>query len=866
MTTNFDRINPYVITKKNDEKNYVRSYLTKYFTSSIIKNLSSKNPVNIILNLPHQSDFNKWILFDVILNNMKYSFIDENRFEEGDFLRLTGTKRNIICKFIEYVDEGTENEMVKIEFEDGLQISTRTGKKLGYEKVEPQKLSNYKLYKKNEKLLALDKIIDRTSKNNFELFDTSFIYVSKINSLFNFIKTNSVEGNMVQRTISWAKTNENGEIKKLIYGHQTEHFNCVVAPTVTSAKNTIDRNENHNFNAIIIDDLRYCKLNPDAVLDLVDTGIPILVFSNGIDKDSFEDFCSNDDFKLWHWGIDAINQLVDNAKDEKPLTNELYNARLAFNNFANKHISINVVQNNYIEEIGISSIRLNKKISEEPVSNNIFYELRKLSLRLSRLPSLSLLDIHSFKNELDQIKNTIINRGYEIPDSDKENFNEMISTFEIFLEIVNPEDELQKSKELLKIISENYSKRIAVITSTNQHHEKLEKIILHKCTKEVKVVQSSSDISMNDDYDLIIVTGWPTGKNLTRILTCNKFKNINFLVYPYQLKWLKNIIKSLNGFYTKNQSSDFTPNVHEDEDVILSVIQNTNILPEPNINSNIENVKIPELDVDILDFEVQLKERRRKAFQSSTEESVIRFEDAKLVDFYEGYAGVFSDGHKFNKVNNLMDSDDGNPEDLKIETISTDKLKEGDFILHFETDRDTLKQKTEEKMIKDGRDADLKLSSFWVLSLQDLDKKYHYNREALFKHLESYGLTVQLAQLRNWLNGETIAPKDDNNLKVIGEAIGGDVGQILINNRSKIIDACNILKTYRFKTAQKRREAAIKLISEQDLTRYREIGKNVLNFDIEEFGEATIFRVEDIDTDYMEYPRTIINKIKLEDS
>ena len=74
------------------------------------------------------------------------------------------------------------------------------------------------------------------------------------------------------------------------------------------------------------------------------------------------------------------------------------------------------------------------------------------------------------------------------------------------------------------------------------------------------------------------------------------------------------------------------------------------------------------------------------------------------------------------------------------------------------------------------------------------------------------------------------------------------------------------LKRYRFKTAQKRREAAIKLISEQDLTRYREIGKNVLNFDIEEFGQATIFRVEDIDTDYMEYPHTIINKIKLEDS
>lgn len=98
MTTNFDRINPYVITKKNDEKNYIRSYLTKYFTSSIIKNLSSSNPKNIILNLPHQNDFNKWILFDVILNNMKYSFLDYNKFEKGDFLRLTGTKRNIICK------------------------------------------------------------------------------------------------------------------------------------------------------------------------------------------------------------------------------------------------------------------------------------------------------------------------------------------------------------------------------------------------------------------------------------------------------------------------------------------------------------------------------------------------------------------------------------------------------------------------------------------------------------------------------------------------------------------------------------------------------------------------------------------------
>ena len=41
--------------------------------------------------------------------------------------------------------------------------------------------------------------------------------------------------------------------------------------------------------------------------------------------------------------------------------------------------------------------------------------------------------------------------------------------------------------------------------------------------------------------------------------------------------------------------------------------------------------------------------------------------------------------------------------------------------------------------------------------------------------------------------------------------------------------------------------------------------KNIIKLDVGEYGEATIYRIEDIDSDFMEYPHSQINKIKDEE-
>ncbi len=87
-----------------------------------------------------------------------------------------------------------------------------------------------------------------------------------------------------------------------------------------------------------------------------------------------------------------------------------------------------------------------------------------------------------------------------------------------------------------------------------------------------------------------------------------------------------------------------------------------------------------------------------------------------------------------------------------------------------------------------------------------------------------------------------------------------------IDKSKKILEACDIVKQYRLQVASSLRKAAYKVISEQDLTIYRDLGQNVIRLDIEEFGEATIYRIEDIDTDFMEYPHSEINKIKEEEA
>ena len=111
-------------------------------------------------------------------------------------------------------------------------ISLDTGKQVAKELIK----NNYKV---------------KISEPNFELFQTSFLYIGRINSIRRFISKNMVFENPIQKTISWSKTNENGTIKKM-HGNQTSHFNCVVAPSISSGLTTNEVNDSQNFNAIMV--------------------------------------------------------------------------------------------------------------------------------------------------------------------------------------------------------------------------------------------------------------------------------------------------------------------------------------------------------------------------------------------------------------------------------------------------------------------------------------------------------------------------------------------------------------------------------------------------------------------------------------
>ena len=858
---NSDTINPYIITKKGVEKEFSRSHIIDYFSSSFIRNIENEAPKNIILNIPYLNSARKWILFDFILNHMQQSFKNTGiRFKEGDCLRVTGTQRKIICEFVEYQNEGTDNEMVKIKFHDSTTISSVNGF-WAYEKVEPQKLSTFKQFNVNVKLFALDKIIDKSSNNNFALFDTSILYIGGINSTRRFIYKNMVFENPIQKTISWSKTNENGTIKKL-YGNETKHFNCVVAPSISSGLTTIEVNQNQNFNAVIIDNLDSCKNYLSEIFELSELGIPIYVFSNEIDQEFYDIFCSNMNFELWHWGMEPINQLLKESSFDKSLPYEIVNLKRAYDNFSNKEINIDVIQDSSIEKIGRYSVKMNDLISEIPISNQIYSELRKLSLRLSRISSLRCLSIDIFKQHIDHVKSLIERKNFQIPETDQEIFSKMLILFDDFFALNHENYVLEKEDKLFQLVNTYRNENLCIISSVNIGNSKLNKIIKHSCTKKVNVYQSSSEIKIQDNYKIAIVTGWAIGKRLDQILLSNKFKKIIFLVYPYQLPWLKNKISSKNSFYKRNKSNESLNHFHEEKDIILPLMKHYQVLPKPEIfiGDTIENIPVNDINID--EFEIQIKDRRRKAFQSSSEEGDVRFESAKLVDFYDGYAGVFAEGHKFLNVSGMMDADD----DSTIIETKTENINRGDYILHFETEKGSVSLRAKEKMENDGLIEVYLLSKIWVSSLIILYERYRFNTEAMYKELKHTGLTVGLAQLRNWINGTTIAPKDDNNFLVIGEILGGEEGEALINNATKILSACDVVKQYRLQMARMIRNAALKAISKLDLIHYAETEQNMIKLDIEEYGEATIYRIEDIDSDYTDYPHTIINKIREEEN
>ena len=70
-----------------------------------------------------------------------------------------------------------------------------------------------------------------------------------------------------------------------------QHTLIVVAPSISSGLTTIEVNEKQN-NAIIIDSLDICKITIE-MFELADLGIPIYIFSNQLDQEFYDIFCTN---------------------------------------------------------------------------------------------------------------------------------------------------------------------------------------------------------------------------------------------------------------------------------------------------------------------------------------------------------------------------------------------------------------------------------------------------------------------------------------------------------------------------------------------------------------------------------------------
>ncbi|MBT6169546.1 MAG: hypothetical protein HOH98_02235, partial [Flavobacteriaceae bacterium] len=346
----YDTIESYIISHKEDGFSMERSQLIKYFVSSLNKKLSLESKSKTIVNLPYINLSTKWIVLDMILNHMQKSYENTSiRFEPGDHLRIVGTRKKIICKFLEYVDEGTSDEMMRIKFagKDNLSFLQPIDR-WAFEKVEGGPLTSYRQFTVNEKFFAIDKITGKSSNNNFALFNTTFLYISRINSVKKFISNYRIFENPIQRTIEWSKTNEDGDIKR-IHGHETGHINCIIAPSISSGIKTIFKNSDENFNAIIIDDIEFSKNSWDDIIEISDLDIPIFIFSKNLDKENYDIFYNNLDYQIWHWGMNSIKELLLNTDTEEKIPIEVNELKNAFSNFSNKKINVTICCNKDIQ-------------------------------------------------------------------------------------------------------------------------------------------------------------------------------------------------------------------------------------------------------------------------------------------------------------------------------------------------------------------------------------------------------------------------------------------------------------------------------------------------------------------------------------
>lgn len=560
---------------------------------------------------------------------------------------------------------------------------------------------------------------------------------------------------------------------------------------------------------------------------LSDSNIPINYFVKTADSTALHHLIKRG-FLVWRWDGHNLTDTLCRSFSV-PLESKLLNSK----NIKVEHRKIDA---QFLDR-AFTLIRKHKNNIEKYPKEifDLHCEITDLALlgtwQLAALNNIEIASIHSsiglYRNTLEQRRKLISEEMYKD-----------------YLEILNnlsghfSNDASVKFYALLKLLQSirRARGRVCIITHKNLDGSLLKNQLEYALDRTIEhdiVLISDQEFikSTSDHYKLCIVPNWHNWKIMTNILHSYNSESYILMLFPHETRWYRSYEKVWDQKTRSNSNQEKLKLLFRNR--INSIHFDRKPLFEDTTIEVDESVEIDEFSNWAF---AQQNKKIRRILEKRPGESLTNTVDAIPIFFDMGYFALFKESKELICVTDIIAGRSD-----KIEKKIPEKLVVGDYIVLRESSKDIIREIADIILEKSGQPDTRRKASKWIYPLNTYYERHGF--ENLTKQLRANNCTVTNQTVRNWINGETIIPRED---EIISKIFKATLRTHDVEDIKEIINAGRVVQNAHVR-AGFYLSSKLKSILPQEINTESGIifddAQTIIEIEIEDIGKVSILEV-----------------------
>lgn len=656
----------------------------------------------------------------------------------------------------------------------------------------------------------------------------SVYYVSAVKGVKEQLEDMTFCNEKLSHYILLGQTNYEGEITNLGSG-QMAGIPAVVFSSDLYAVSAAIKNGNPIQSLIIdISNMNLILSQLNILDDILATGVQVIFVTDTANSLDLGELVSRK-FNIWRWDKGSITKdLYSDYKTDVEITIE---------HCAKQNLRYVKINGNEISESAKVLSKYRRKTQEQSAQiMNMYGKLSNISFSILReTVPVSDMEIQVIYHILDECQ-TLLNNEQNYISS--EEYGDYCKVIENYRKVFCYGYTLNKQKALSDTIEENKGKRICLVISERGNKDKTE--IYWK--KEIKDPNTKLEVLYPSEYygtscikyDVTIIVGWLKRAIMRKLIFSYHTTSYIVLLYDYENRWKNHDVKNWKFALKESDNETIIKKALDSADIVIS--------PMKGISEEDEIISAEEiaLEDELEEIDTILRENKFRRYVKSGQKLDNEIVDAVPVNFVGGYIAFYQTGHEVVSATNIIMQ-----ESEKIDTVTSDKLRNGDFVIVRETDKDIIREMADLILKKSGKSSLRELARKWkeVIEIELL----FTTPKQFYESLVAAGFSKGYPTVKRWIeNDNVIAPGQIEDLEYIAKVTQN---QVLSELMEEIFEAARIVRAAHIQAGRVLSDM-LKVKLAEELKRYGKIDPfnlwEPIEINVDDIGTAKILKIIDV--------------------